>query len=249
MDTPFTPDWLMGFSKKENKIDTNPNLEIIRKISSNPELINDYFFPRVLLNKKFNLSTSALEIAHQLIKNETQLIDYFIACIKGGITYDKLLLYSTWRFFEELVEAIFQLSGWNTIRNYRFKSIYNHRVYREIDLIAWQADSEFFLLVECKKYKNSDSLPLLKVVENNLERSFQFQEALPEIGLDQRFSSGNKILNRKIYPIIITWKDHQFRYCQVNGETLAVCQIADIQNFLNNMRSYLSNCFNLAWNN
>ncbi|HDH91631.1 MAG TPA: hypothetical protein ENF38_01630, partial [Candidatus Aenigmarchaeota archaeon] len=66
--------------------------------------------------------------------------------IKEGLTLEEALRETDWKDFESLVAEIFEIHGYKTKKNFRFKTF----KWFEIDVIAEKLD--FVFCVECKKW-------------------------------------------------------------------------------------------------
>lgn len=126
-----------------------------------------------------------------------------------------------WRFFEKLVDAVFERMGYKVLRNYRFK--HGKRVF-EIDILAWREGE--MLVIECKRWRRAGISRVRKASKYNFEKA----EKLASIASDNLRFKG------EVYSVVLTLRDEPVRFL----EGSAVVPIFRLRDFLLEFSTYKS---------
>ena len=246
---PNSPDWLEDIESKliQNKYSSSPHLELLFQVSSHPQLLHDYVFPKLLHHKDIILTDKAGSLAQFYIKEEYSLVEVIIDALEAGVEVDRLVEVLTWDLFEELVSAILNRSSWNSVRTYRFKSPYSRRSNHEIDVLAWNKQSRKVLFIDCKRYASTAPSLLKPAARTQVERVHIFHEALPDIYNDPLLEWVITDLEIEIIPLLVTWRDHSIRWYVDQGGKMPIVPIKSFMNFLSGDTLSNDKVFKLKW--
>ncbi len=130
--------------------------------------------------------------------------------IKEGLTLEEALRETDWKDFESLVAEIFEIHGYKTKKNFRFKTF----KWFEIDVIAEKSD--FVFCVECKKwgkgrYKKSQ---IRKACKIHSLKTFEF----------------SKFIDKRTIPLIVTYLEEDI----IKENDVIVVPIWKLNSFLLN---------------
>ena len=220
-----------------------PELEIIYSIGKHQHLIKDYTFPEFLLRKEFNFSKEALLVIKNLQKENATIVDLLVLALKKGVTHEKLVTYISWDIFEDLVQALFHLSGWEAIRTFRFKSLQPKRSNFEIDIVTWNPRKRTIFMIDCKRYKNASKSIIRVACEKQLNRVKHFVKTEEKLSSKFKHLEKGEIYN--IYPLIITWKDHLVKYDSMSEGKMPICKIQGLNDFIIKVDHYLSDAIKI----
>ncbi len=172
-----------------------------------------------------------LKLRGNLIEaSSDQRVKIAVQAIKLGADFERVCTALEWKEFEGIATQAFEVNNYNVIRNLRFKEKGSKRW--EIDLLALR--QPLILSVDCKHWQHRwTRAPVVTMVEQQVERTRAFSEALPsirdKIGLD-----GWK--QAMVVPIILSLIQAPFKFHN-NTPTVSVLQL---QSFLNELPAYTS---------
>ena len=246
---PTVPDWLEQVEETaiQNKFYKHPELEVLTGIIQHPEILKHYVFPQLLTQSEFNFSQNALKFVEKALEENWTLTELLLEMMQRDVAVRDIVKIITWDLFESLVEAILRKFGWETERNFRFKSSLYRKQRFEIDIVAYDRHRNTVLLIDCKRYKNPSQAPIKKAAELQIERTYQFFEALPDMYDRKGLTWVKSELQTSIYPLITTWKDHQMRYYSVDTKVVPITNIENFFDFVQNINKYVEECFHLIW--
>lgn len=244
-----TPDWLeeIETNTKSIKYSKSPALEILHAVKSHETIYKEYFFHHAVVHQDLKLSEKGLALATSIHSRKLTLSEFLVETLGVGIEISAIVNELSWQMFEEFVEAIFIRYGWQTTRNFRFKSVYSRRSNLEVDIIAWQPNSRTVLLIDCKRYKIPSPGMVKKAVIDQTERVYQFQERLPDIYGKEGLAWALREDLQQIYPVLITWRDHQVEMVENQEKQTPVISVIKLQDFLERLSEYLDNAFHVSW--
>jgi hypothetical protein len=225
----------------------NPYLEILNKLKNSPNLIYDYKFHYAILHESLNLSQEAFKLANELHLKKISQENFFIQAIKSNNNFQQIVDCLSWKWFEYFVELLLKQYSWLTTSNFRFKSVYSKRSNLEIDVIAYNKVHRVVLLIDCKRYKNPMPSNIVNAAEKQLERLNLFQERLPDLMGVKEFDwlQSEKII--KVYPLLITWRDHQRSSIEIDEHTVLVVEIKKFKYFLETILEHLVESYYFEW--
>lgn len=146
--------------------------------------------------------------------------------LKLGFDLEDILRYFDWRDLESICGAFLTISGFYTIRNFRFKTCGKRY---EIDVIGIK--NEKVLLIDCKKWRKMSGSMLKTAVEKQLERALALSKIFDTLKL--RIDSDRVVL----IPAIVTMLPGSIFF----HNSVPVIPISKFNSFLSNIENMLDN--------
>jgi len=147
-----------------------------------------------------------------------------VKAVQSGADLERVSRLLQWREFEAIAAYGFEHNGYRVFRNVHFK--HDERRY-EIDIAACQ--EQLIICADCKHWKRGLAASVLKrVVEEQVQRTCAFSEALP----DPKIKIGFLVKGQMTFiPVILTLVPARIKLCN----DVPVVSVLQSQDFLNEL--------------
>jgi hypothetical protein len=151
-----------------------------------------------------------------------------VRAVQSGADIERVSRPLQWQEFEAIAAYGFEHNGYHVFRNVHFK--HDERRY-EMDITACQG--QLIVCADCKHWKRSLGPSILnKVVEEQVQRTFAFAEALPSPKTKLRFSLKGTMT---FVPTILTLVQARLKFC----DDVPVVSVLQSQDFFNELPGHV----------
>jgi len=164
-----------------------------------------------------------------------QRVKIAVHAIKLGADFERVCRLLEWKEFESITTTAFGAYDYRVVKNFRLKTKNGKRW--EIDLLAFK--EPIIVSVDCKHWKhNWTRAPIIKVVEQHVERTKAFAGTLPS--LHTTFELGIW-KNATIVPVVMSLLPSPFKF----HHNTPIVPVLQLQSFLNELpvHANLLTCF------
>lgn len=158
-----------------------------------------------------------------------QRVKIAVQAIKFGADFEHTCRLLEWKEFESITTTAFEAYNYDVIRNFRFKG-QNGKLW-EIDLLACK--QPIIASVDCKRWKhNWTRAPIIKTVEQHVERTKAFTNILPNIYTKIKLGKWNQAT---VIPLVLSILPSHFKF----HRKTPIVPVLQLQSFLNELPAHI----------